>query len=142
MIESSQRHFKEPQAFHSVIYRHSDVRMENLTSSLCKGEELHKKLKQQQHQNTQARTSDQDTLHENINEKFGSTLYSSSSNWKEKYAHARNKRGIDPSKTTCTLYLQADHLFYQKFQSNEETVIEHLTQHVQGVNEIYEAIGK
>ena len=57
--------------------------------------------------------------------------------------HHRQKRTmIDPTRITCSLYLQADHLFYQKFHSNEETVIEQLTQHVQGVNEIYGAIGK
>ncbi len=59
------------------------------------------------------------------------------------HQHSRQKRAmIDPSKITCTLYLQADHLFFQKFHSSEETVIEQLTQHVQGVNEIYKAIGE
>ena len=57
--------------------------------------------------------------------------------------HSRQKRTmIDPTRITCSLYLQADHLFFHKFHSNEETVIEQLTQHVQGVNEIYGAIGK
>ena len=56
--------------------------------------------------------------------------------------HRQKRAMIDPARITCSLYLQADHLFFQKFHSNEETVIEQLTQHVQGVNEIYGAIGK
>ena len=59
------------------------------------------------------------------------------------HSHHRQKRAmIDPARITCSLYLQADHLFFKKFHSNEETVIEQLTQHVQGVNEIYKAIGR
>jgi disintegrin and metalloproteinase domain-containing protein 10 len=58
------------------------------------------------------------------------------------YSNFPRKRPLDPSKTTCTLYMQADHLFFEKYQRNVEMVIEQLTQHVQGVNEIYSAIGK
>jgi len=62
---------------------------------------------------------------------------------REKHSfHYSQPRVVDRSKTTCTMYIQADHLFYQKFDSNEERVIEQLTQHVQGVNEIYRSIGK
>ncbi|XP_053204825.1 disintegrin and metalloproteinase domain-containing protein 10-like [Panonychus citri] len=43
---------------------------------------------------------------------------------------------IDPKKTTCMLYLQADHLFYEKMGS-EEACIETMTRHVQKVNNIY-----
>ncbi|RWS16819.1 hypothetical protein B4U79_10850 [Dinothrombium tinctorium] len=43
---------------------------------------------------------------------------------------------IDPKKTTCMLYLQADHLFYEKMGS-EEACIETMTRHVQKVNSIY-----
>ena len=144
VIESSTRHFTEPQSFHSVIYRYSDVKMDNLTSSLCKGDELHRKLKHYQQSETKAQKFQELPLQlqHNDSENFGNTVYISSNNWKEKYVHTRHKRSIDPTKTTCTLYLQADHLFYQKFHSNEETVIEQLTQHVQGVNEIYKTIGK
>ncbi|ROT78498.1 putative disintegrin and metalloproteinase domain-containing protein 10 isoform X2 [Penaeus vannamei] len=50
---------------------------------------------------------------------------------------ARKKRsGVDPKKTTCMLYLQADHLFYEKIGS-EEACIEAITRHVQRVNSIY-----
>jgi len=54
----------------------------------------------------------------------------------------KNKRSssIDPRKTTCMLYLQADHLFYAKMGS-EEACIETMTRHVQRVNSIYKNIG-
>jgi hypothetical protein len=57
-------------------------------------------------------------------------------------AAARSKRAaaIDPHKTTCMLYLQADHLFHQKFGS-EEACIEVMTRHVQRVNSIYQGTG-
>ncbi|XP_066149642.1 disintegrin and metalloproteinase domain-containing protein 10-like [Euwallacea fornicatus] len=43
---------------------------------------------------------------------------------------------IDPKKTTCMLYLQADHMFFQKY-GTEEACIEVMTRHVQRVNVIY-----
>ncbi|XP_071549601.1 uncharacterized protein [Panulirus ornatus] len=50
---------------------------------------------------------------------------------------ARKKRSsVDPEKTTCMLYLQADHLFYERIGS-EEACIETITRHVQRVNNIY-----
>ena len=48
---------------------------------------------------------------------------------------------IDPKKTTCMLYLQADHLFYQKMGS-DEACIEAMTRHVQKVNSIYRNTGQ
>ena len=49
---------------------------------------------------------------------------------------------FDTRKTTCMLYLQADHLFYEKMGRSEEACIEVMTRHVQGVNSIYRAVGK
>lgn len=48
---------------------------------------------------------------------------------------------VDNRKTTCMLYLQADHLFYEKY-GREETCIEVMTRHVQRVNAIYRNTGK
>lgn len=48
---------------------------------------------------------------------------------------------VDARKTTCMLYLQADHLFYEKY-GQEETCIEVMTRHVQRVNAIYKNTGK
>ncbi|CAH1155155.1 unnamed protein product [Phaedon cochleariae] len=49
-----------------------------------------------------------------------------------------NKRSatVDPKKTTCMLYLQADHQFFSKY-GTEEACIEVMTRHVQRVNMIY-----
>ncbi|XP_018900359.2 LOW QUALITY PROTEIN: uncharacterized protein Kul [Bemisia tabaci] len=51
-------------------------------------------------------------------------------------AHVRKRATIDPRKTTCMLYLQADHLFFEKY-GTEEACIEVMTRHVQRVNSIY-----
>ena len=48
----------------------------------------------------------------------------------------------DKRKTTCMLYLQADHLFYEKMGRSEEACIEVMTRHVQRVNSIYRAVGR
>uniref|UniRef100_T1IUZ6 ADAM10 endopeptidase n=1 Tax=Strigamia maritima TaxID=126957 RepID=T1IUZ6_STRMM len=48
----------------------------------------------------------------------------------------RRRSVLDPRKTTCMLYLQADHLFYLKMGSIE-ACIETMTRHVQRVNSIY-----
>uniref|UniRef100_A0A1B6CZV7 ADAM10 endopeptidase n=1 Tax=Clastoptera arizonana TaxID=38151 RepID=A0A1B6CZV7_9HEMI len=52
--------------------------------------------------------------------------------------HIHKRATIDPKKTTCMLYLQADHLFFQKY-GTEEACIEVMTRHVQRVNAIYRA---
>lgn len=53
----------------------------------------------------------------------------------------RVKRAIDPLKTMCELYIQADHLYYEKWGSNVDTVIEQLIAHVEAVNDIYKITG-
>lgn len=136
VIEKSHRYFKEPQEFHSVIYRHSDTQMDHLESSLCEGDELHRKVR-----HLQAQEGKMNHLRWQTEGDYG-TMHEEGEPRRDKYLHQHRKRAIDPSKTTCTLYMQADHLFYEKFGSNEESVIEQLTQHVQGVNEIYRIIGK
>lgn len=55
--------------------------------------------------------------------------------------HVNKRATIDPKKTTCMLYLQADHQFFQKFGS-EEACIEVMTRHVQRVNTIYKVTGE
>ena len=55
--------------------------------------------------------------------------------------HVHKRATIDPKKTTCMLYLQADHLFYQKY-GTEEACIEVMTRHVQRVNSIYKSTGE
>ncbi|GBM35585.1 hypothetical protein AVEN_121036-1 [Araneus ventricosus] len=56
----------------------------------------------------------------------------------------RGQRGhvaVDRRKSTCLLYLQADHLFYQRMGS-EEACIDAMTRHVQRVNSIYRTTGE
>lgn len=55
--------------------------------------------------------------------------------------HIHKRATIDPKKTTCMLYLQADHLFFQKY-GTEEACIEVMTRHVQRVNAIYRVTGE
>lgn len=50
--------------------------------------------------------------------------------------HVSKRATVDPKKTTCMLYLQADHLFFSKY-GTEEACIEVMTRHVQRVNSIY-----
>ncbi|KAG7308033.1 hypothetical protein JYU34_006671, partial [Plutella xylostella] len=50
--------------------------------------------------------------------------------------HETKRAAVDPRKTTCLVYLQADHMFYQRYGS-EEACIEVMTRHVQKVNAIY-----
>lgn len=55
--------------------------------------------------------------------------------------HVNKRATVDPRKTTCLVYLQADHMFYQRYGS-EEACIEVMTRHVQKVNAIYKVTGK
>lgn len=57
--------------------------------------------------------------------------------YRERYARHLHKRAtVDPRKTTCMLYLQADHQFFSRY-GTEEACIEVMTRHVQKVNSIY-----
>ncbi|XP_046611887.1 disintegrin and metalloproteinase domain-containing protein 10-like isoform X1 [Neodiprion virginianus] len=57
--------------------------------------------------------------------------------YRERYARHLHKRAtVDPRKTTCMLYLQADHQFFLRY-GTEEACIEVMTRHVQKVNSIY-----
>ncbi|GBP39486.1 Disintegrin and metalloproteinase domain-containing protein 10 [Eumeta japonica] len=54
--------------------------------------------------------------------------------------HVNKRATVDPRKTTCLVYLQADHMFFQRYGS-EEACIEVMTRHVQKVNAIYKVTG-
>lgn len=68
----------------------------------------------------------------------------SSTSWNTKGRIQKSKRAsgdyYNRKKTTCMLYLQADHLFYEKMGRSEEACIEVMTRHVQSVNSIYRSI--
>ena len=63
-----------------------------------------------------------------------------SANTTDDSRHVNKRATVDPRKTTCLVYLQADHMFYQRYGS-EEACIEVMTRHVQKVNAIYKVTG-
>ncbi|KAK2144321.1 hypothetical protein LSH36_767g00016 [Paralvinella palmiformis] len=154
VIEKSDRYFHERQPFHSVIYKHSDVQTDAFLDSYCHSDELHRKVKRWQDEDARMRDKGMARAQRRSYDAAWEAVDYSHRNqshldymdvvWRYKgtngYRDARQRRAIDPTKTTCTLYIQADHLFYQKFGNNEERVIEQLTQHVQGVNQIYSIV--
>ncbi|XP_071444050.1 disintegrin and metalloproteinase domain-containing protein 10 [Hetaerina americana] len=151
-----------PSGFHSVIYRSSDVVSPNLPTA-CPSHLLH--LRRMEEGTTMERKGawqgEEDEgsytpVHKGVWKRFAAVQNGSSSerlprreerpSWfgaRGPHQGRRKKRwatggAIDPRKTTCMLYLQADHLFFQKFGS-EEACIEVMTRHVQRVNSIYRA---
>lgn len=123
-VEPSSLYFKQPQEFHSIIYTTDDVNFN--TSSFCNADSIRQSVMNKIPLDDRQEKSDQ---------------------WKHKYsfdanlpAH-RRKRAIDPTKTVCTLYMQADHTFYQKYGSNVDTVVAQLGVYVQAVNNIFSPIG-
>lgn len=105
---------------HSVVYRSTDV--SDPSAPACASEELRKRG--------------------GVHPEPWLAPSNASSAARRKRWMGRSKRAaaIDPHKTTCMLYLQADHLFHQKFGS-EEACIEVMTRHVQRVNSIYQGTG-
>lgn len=60
--------------------------------------------------------------------------------WPEDGGSRRGSVAVDRRKSTCLLYLQADHLFYRRL-GGEEACIDAMTRHVQRVNSIYRNTG-
>ncbi|KAL7640869.1 UNVERIFIED_CONTAM: hypothetical protein RMT77_008006 [Armadillidium vulgare] len=77
---------------------------------------------------TQSHPSSTPAKHNNLSE----NTFSPNSSYKRRY----KRSVIDPKKTTCMLYLQADHLFFKQ-EGTEEACIDKITRHVQRVNNIY-----
>lgn len=61
--------------------------------------------------------------------------------WPEEGGQRRGTVAVDRRKSTCLLYLQADHLFYRRL-GGEEACIDAMTRHVQRVNSIYRNTGE
>lgn len=122
-VEPSSLYFKQPQEFHSIIYTNDDVNFN--TSSFCNADGIRQSVMSKIPLDDRHEESDQ---------------------WKHRYsfdanlpAH-RQKRAIVPAKTVCTLYMQADHTFYQKYGSNVDTVVAQLGAYVQAANDIFRPI--
>ncbi|XP_035212925.1 disintegrin and metalloproteinase domain-containing protein 10-like [Stegodyphus dumicola] len=80
-----------------------------------------------------------DALHYTEDGRTGSSEpYGVRSIQRTQWSEDRGQRhvAVDRRKSTCLLYLQADHLFYQRMGS-EEACIDAMTRHVQRVNSIY-----
>ncbi|XP_013419426.1 disintegrin and metalloproteinase domain-containing protein 10 isoform X2 [Lingula anatina] len=132
MIEQSKRFFKDPQKFHSVIYKAGDVKdFEQGCKSKALLQKIQSKLKPEGVDRPQSEMSVEGNFHDHKD--FDE---------KDKYTkvYQRFKRTIVPSKTECAIYMQADHLYYQKQNSDVHAVIEQITNHVQAVNQIYASI--
>lgn len=84
---------------------------------------------------------DMDSLHYTESEPYGIKAVHPRTHWIDDQARHHDRHVVvDPKKTTCMLYLQADHLFFEKMGS-EEACIESMTRHVQKVNNIYKNTG-
>ncbi|XP_066997248.2 disintegrin and metalloproteinase domain-containing protein 10 [Anabrus simplex] len=112
-IEPASRYLSSPPpGLYSVMYSSSDIQRPDSLSRPCASQQLHS--------NRTRRTLPDLELE------------------LEQHRHVRKRATVDPKKSTCMLYLQADHLFYQKY-GTEEACIEVMTRHVQRVNAIYRA---
>lgn len=98
--------------YHSIAYRVSDVSTRSLPK-ICASRRLYER-----------------SIDSNITETT-----------RPRYRRRIEKRAtVDPRKTTCMLYLQADHQFFSRY-GTEESCIEVMTRHVQKVNSIYKHTG-
>ena len=134
-VEPSHHYFTEGQPFHSILYRLSDVNFDfnHMTCSASK---------QRQQFKTKIIKLEKDSSNANdfLEEASDENRYV----YNAEQSHGRTKRAttIDPTKIVCELYVQADHLYYEKYGSNADTVIEQLSSYVQAVNNIFQPIGK
>ena len=138
--------------FHSVIYKSSDVTHPNSLkdeNTPCKSHELHLK-NQEGRKHTTSDLIDKKSVSVPLKQTLSTTY--EIMDWADVPENVRNhfrrnnallkaNRKIDRKKTTCMLYLQADHLFFEELGS-EEAAIEVMTRHVQRVNSIYRPVGK
>ncbi|XP_052240254.1 disintegrin and metalloproteinase domain-containing protein 10-like isoform X2 [Dreissena polymorpha] len=123
---SHYKHISDPTPYHTVVYRQSDV-IFNITNAKCSHA---RKMKTS---SIVGKTKFSDSDSKQTHADFGSEKWMTRN-------YRRYKRGADPLKTTCELYMQADHLLYERYGSDMDTVIEKLTLHVQVVNAIFQTI--
>ena len=144
-VERSQHHFTEPQEFHSVIYKQSDVIFAP-SESTCGVDRLYKAIahgqvlsgRNNQRDNGKSKYMDSDNLRRLSAFANSQNPYTNNN----EFSYHRNRRAIDPAKVTCEVYMQADHLYYRRYYNDTDTVIEKLTQHVQAINNIFKVVGE
>ena len=145
-LERSHHHLTEPHGFHTVIYKESDVTF-NPSESICGVEKLYDGKRNFQSDDNIEVSTDQNEQFENWQLRYrngnGKHQLNSSPGDNERFGdHHRNRRAVDPTKVTCEMYMQADHLYYRRYYNDTDTVIEKLTQHVQAINNIFPTVGK
>ncbi|XP_012281444.1 disintegrin and metalloproteinase domain-containing protein 10 [Orussus abietinus] len=162
-IEPTSRYLSENEDtspfYHTIAYRGSDVTSPP-QSLRCASQDLHRGTLASSLKSTKKFNIDNDTsqpfyehlldnevhLHGGLYSNEAVTRASTSKNldvdhlgrlYRERFARHLHKRAtVDPRKTTCMLYLQADHQFFARY-GTEEACIEVMTRHVQRVNSIY-----
>ena len=157
-VEPTSRYLNEnadtSPAYHSIAYRASDV-LSPKRSSPCASHQLHQEavrdsLGREYGQKNDSRTFYEPLLGENValyskensarvltlEKDNGAARTETTSNGDRIARHLHKRATVDPRKTTCMLYLQADHQFFARY-GTEEACIEVMTRHVQRVNSIY-----
>ena len=166
-VEPAQNYFSTSPDFHSVIYRLVDVHYPEtnrtcidaprVPASKLRHKKNHSKKNhswERLYQEDMASSDrsqiyywrDLDSLHYTESGSSSSEPYGVRSvqrtQWPEDGGSSRRGSvAVDRRKSTCLLYLQADHLFYRRL-GGEEACIDAMTRHVQRVNSIYRNTGK
>ncbi|XP_011699547.1 PREDICTED: disintegrin and metalloproteinase domain-containing protein 10 [Wasmannia auropunctata] len=139
--------------YHSIAYRTSDVTtpphpLPCASHQLHQEESLRDSFDRYRYNNSQAfyepLLGEHTALYSRENNARVLTLetnndieYTDAASGRDRIARHLHKRAtVDPRKTTCMLYLQADHQFFARY-GTEEACIEVMTRHVQRVNSIY-----
>ncbi|XP_032688531.1 disintegrin and metalloproteinase domain-containing protein 10, partial [Odontomachus brunneus] len=155
-IEPTSRYLNENEdtspPYHSIAYRTSDVTIPSHPLS-CASHQLYQgtlrdSFNRYRHNNSEAfyepLFGEHDGFYFKENnarvltlEMSDNVAYTNIMNGKDRITRHLHKRAtVDPRKTTCMLYLQADHQFFSRY-GTEEACIEVMTRHVQRVNSIY-----
>ncbi|XP_076295147.1 disintegrin and metalloproteinase domain-containing protein 10 [Lasioglossum baleicum] len=161
-IEPTSRYLNKDEdtspSYHSIAYRSSDVlpprRSVSCASHLLHHGNLQDSLKREQRQQRHGHGNDSRTFYEPLlgenvalysrensarvltSEKDRAAARTETNNGDRIVRHLHKRSTVDPRKTTCMLYMQADHQFFARY-GTEEACIEVMTRHVQRVNSIY-----
>ncbi|XP_070536198.1 disintegrin and metalloproteinase domain-containing protein 10-like [Ptychodera flava] len=131
-IEPASRYIEEPKDFHSVIYKGSDVThpyLDEMRHTCGATEKTRKWMKEVQE------SAEPDDMEENSILGIQGHMEDD-----DKYSdpNSRWRRQANANQdNTCTLYIQADHLYTAAFRDDENAVIAQIASHVSAVNAIY-----
>ncbi|XP_037090955.1 disintegrin and metalloproteinase domain-containing protein 10-like [Pollicipes pollicipes] len=140
-IEPSSRYFQQAQDFHSLIYRLSDVTHPRQPAGGCASQRLAERNRTAGDVTRTSPDGDVDEWlgHAQLYENLAAPVTAGNTANGTRSGSRRRRAVINNKKTTCTMYLQADHLFYEQFGS-EEACIDAMIRHVQQANEIYKTV--